>query len=89
MAAGSGISAPKPDAGVDEVWAFARELQNAYFEEKQSRKDWANEAASYRMALQTFIESVERDRREPDKILCHVASARRVTASAEVQGDPS
>lgn len=39
-------------------------------------------------ALQTLADSVERDRREPDKILCHVASARRAhdDAMAAIEG---
>jgi len=30
-------------------------------------------------ALDTMADSVERDRREPDKLLCHVQTARRET----------
>lgn len=33
--------------------------------------------------LRTFIESVERDLHEPDKLLCHVASARRRLVDAQ------
>ena len=34
-------------------------------------------AAEVRQALADLCERVERDRREPDKLLCHVQSARR------------
>lgn len=63
MAAGTGISAPKPGASVEEVWAFARALQTAYFDEKQSRKDWANEASAFRTALEQIVDRCDEDRR--------------------------
>lgn len=41
-----------------------------------------NERDDLRDALTTLIERVERDRREPDKILCAVASAKRALFDA-------
>lgn len=86
MAAGAGITAPKPGADVREVWAYANALQAAYFQEKQDRKDWANKyAALLEVAISTHA-ALERWWNEPDHDERYVTDARYILLAALEDG---
>lgn len=52
----------------------------------QVKADVLRELDGVTEALQQFMYDVERDRREPDKIMCHLASARRRLFDAQNGG---
>lgn len=77
---------PCPDALVCQSCPCAGE-DDVCFPEERARQDAYLQVVDQRNRLVgtliILIRDVERDRREPDKILCHVASAKRRMFDAE------